>query len=206
MKTLIIAPHPDDELLGCFTQLWNDYDLDIIYVSSGQPHESKKREIAIIEVIKELRKDMLTRQYFLREGDRKLINPALTLKRIQGIIDHRQYDHIFYAAKEGGHPLHDEVAYLMHFIDVLPKVKMYVYPIYGKWTWDKFSSLLINQFIQPEEFIGHTPKLEGKYMIHKLTEMQSDYKWAVLYKYRQIAESPGIRINPYVEESCRRVK
>lgn len=204
-KILIIEPHADDSILGCFTQLFNEYSVDIITVSSGKPEEVIRREKAIQEVIKHYRRFKDTQHFFFKEGDRKLNNPHLTLERIQGIIDMKKYDAIFYAEKEGCHPLHDELYDLMQFVDT-KGAKCYLYPAYGKWTFDKIHTIFINKITPKPLGFGYIPKLKGKHMIHKLTKEESDEKWKAMFMYRLIAEEDYIRMNLYEVESCKRVK
>jgi LmbE family N-acetylglucosaminyl deacetylase len=204
-RTLIIAPHPDDDCLGCFHQLYTEENVDIIYVSSGKPEEAQKREAAVQSCMVTLRPNGKTKMFFLKEGDRKLNNPAYTQRRIQDIILNNHYDAVFYPAYEGGHPLHDEIAKMMKYIETFT-AKVYEYSIYGKLTCEKIAARCLNILECGNYFYGYTPKLNGKHMIHILTRDEIEKKYSIMNMYRKLSGENSYRLNDYEEESCKRVR
>jgi hypothetical protein len=195
MKTLIVAPHPDDELLGVFHVMLKP-DVTVLYVSSGKPEEIEKREIAVKEVAKCVGD---IKQIFLRGADDHLSNAD----HVQSTIDEIQPDEIWYPAKEGGHRLHDELNLILRGTPV-NKTRCYEYCVYGRNGISKIFNNLMNLLLKPFKTLwGFTPKFDEDvrpfYVFHFNSSISKMKKNAITM-YRKMVGEPHRRINPYRQE------
>lgn len=102
---LIIAPHPDDELINCGAILSENKRATIIYINSN----SKKRRDAVIKILPN------AKQIFLNYNDCELINKEKlqeAMEKIKQILYQEKPEKIYIPAYEGGHVDHD-IAHLI---------------------------------------------------------------------------------------------
>lgn len=93
-KILIIAAHPDDEILGCggtIIKLKDDHDINVIFMTDGvsargrNSHESKKRRMSCLKLFKKLN---LQKPIFFNFPDNQMDKVPLLkiIKKIESCI------------------------------------------------------------------------------------------------------------------------
>jgi len=205
MKTLIIAPHPDDELLGCFSKILHHGDiLTVVYISSGKPDEILIREKSVIDIMDSL-EIIPVRQIFLRKDDSFVEDEQQLIKDIQKLIDKEKPDEILFSHEEFCHSLHDQIYNVM--FKIRTDAILITYTVYGYWSFGKFLGEVMNKFTVPFGWLfGYHPRFENKpYMTYNFTKEEAEKKLKALQQYREVMGEPTKRIIKYKEENFRYV-
>ncbi len=105
-RLLVIAPHPDDEVLGCggtiIKAVKNGLEVIIVYLTSGDSKQ-KLREKEAIKVCKYLK---INESYFLRLHEKGLNASLENIKRIVKVFKRTQPDIVFINHDQDGDKEH----------------------------------------------------------------------------------------------------
>src|SRR5438270_9291371 len=128
-RVILVAPHPDDEVIGAGGQLRHLPDLWIVHATDGAPRDmldARAQGFATcVEYAVARRREMLAalrlagigpeRALSLGFGDQEM---AFHLSEAAGLLRalfrQKQPDVVLGPAYEGGHPDHDSVAFIIH--------------------------------------------------------------------------------------------
>jgi len=109
-RILVIAPHPDDEILGCggtiIKAIKRGYYVCILYLSSGDKNQSLREK----EAIKVCRYLKIKRYYFLRLKKNKFIVSTENIKKILKVFKKTSPEIIFINHDQDG-DLEHSIAY-----------------------------------------------------------------------------------------------
>ena len=100
-KILVIAPHPDDEVLGCGGTLCRHLEsgdqVNLLYLTNGEKgvNENDISERRIMEAIEVIKECQIDRYDFLNLGDQKIEISAENIETIKNIIQDNQIDIIY---------------------------------------------------------------------------------------------------------------
>jgi LmbE family N-acetylglucosaminyl deacetylase len=218
MKLLIIAPHPDDELIGCGGRLAQaakrNENIRIIYVTSGGSHEFSKREAAVKQISAHIgikTKNLI----FLRNEERRWTPEKVTKLSfdIKKIISNFSPDEIYVSAYEGGNIDHDVANFAVANAIKKLKCKVYEYPIHNY----RFNAKkLVQQFLfeittrlPSKYFYGPAPifaNLKQKPFVLPMTAEEITLKTKLMQMYRElVGERHYIRLNKYAPDIFRRL-
>lgn len=217
MKRLIIAPHPDDELIGTGGLLLkaknNKDNVKVVYVTTGATIKESKRKAMLREkAVKIVGKSLGLngKQVFLRFPERSLFNvknAKACMDRLKKVISSYRPDEIYVTAFEGGHPDHDIINFLISRIK--PKARIIEYQMYNNYfTIKKVCQIFIREFIKKFtkryfywDAMQFIPKETMPYRI-EISKEEIKQKNDNFRQYQLIAEkplgcNPRILLTPY---------
>lgn len=183
-KILILAPHPDDEIVGaCIIIkkfLEKNCDISIFFLTNGVISKkkmwfferykySKFVNRRLLEAKKTL-KELGVKKYFLQNIPTRCLkkNIKKTYSRLNRIIKNNDFDCLFVPAYEGGHQDHDIANFISSFF--IKKLKVFEYPEYN------FFSKKVNS--------NSFPKKLGNEVFLSLSQYEILYKKKLLNNYK----------------------
>ena len=214
-KILIIAPHPDDELIGCgstyLNAVKNKESIKIVYLTNGslktEPKiKSSLRKKAVLQIAKEhgLKKND---QILLDFYERSLTNKSNAIKCFQllkKIIKDYKPTEIYVTAYEGGHIDHD-IANLL-IAKIKTKAKKYEYAVYNNYfSLKKVAQIALREAVKKASrkyFYWDTTQFipkETKPFFATESREEIKQKNAIIRKYQMLAEKPLDRKEPRVQ-------
>lgn len=205
-KILIIAPHPDDELIGCggriIKALKKKEKIKIVYLTSGaiksEPRrkaELRKRAVTKIAMSLDIKKSSLL---FLNYYERSLtekVNISGLYKKLQKIVKNYNPDEIYVPAYEGGHIDHD----IANFITSKLKneFKIYEYQMYNNYfSFKKLIQIILREIIKlfsKKYFYWDESKFipaNTKGFRLDITKQELNQKRGLIKRYKELAEKP----------------
>ena len=139
LKALVVAPHPDDEVLGLgiWMRRHRDHEVHVVHVTDGSPLDVPDRE-AYAEVRKrELREALdqvpvpAARRVQLPFIDKETWRELVPLvEALDDLICRVEPDLVFAPAYEGGHPDHDAAAFAVAMVGRRRHFAAWEFPLY----------------------------------------------------------------------------
>ena len=213
-RTLIFAPHPDDELIGCGGLLLKAKDqVQVVYVTKGikkgQPEEiAARRKKGVLEALKHLNVDQVFLDFY-ELMDKEAVKSASD--KICEIISRFNPDTIYVPAFEGGNFDHD----ITNYIVSQSGKNVYEYRMYNNHvSVGKLFEILVRKILvlfglkshlwDNESFI---PVRGFKPFFLEMTKKELEQKNGLIKKYEEISNTKvdNARAWPYNKDLFRKL-
>jgi len=190
MKTMIIAPHPDDETIGCAAKIIrNRNETAVVYVTDGEFY--KENLIRRKEAEKAMKIGGTKKLIFLKHKGVELTKNEQVEKLIQelkSIIKKTNPEEIYVTAFEGGNYEHDIANYAANKAAESEKITVYEYPTYN----NQIRTLLKRAVRRTRRLLGmgfhrFRPRFlnkKGKIINANMTKEEMETKKEMLKEYK----------------------